>query len=376
MSAFLLFLKKNMWLSSLIFFGIAFAQEKGKNKSSDEFVFGQSANFEGGLGIYGKIIKDALLTCINSVNEHGGIKGKKLKLISLNDGGDPLITQKNIDYFLSRGIDTFVGNMGTRSILKVLPYIQDKKIAMLFPWSGDEKLRDQHLTNIINGAGLLAPQITAILDYIEENIKLRKIAVFHADDDFSTTAANGLIEEMKRRNLSTCATASYNRFTIDIGAALTTLLASDPKIIICISTATPVVKLINSFFSKGHYGTIFFGIDSTFFVPDIIGSRGVDFYYSSAFFYPAQNNCSIAKQYMKDLKKSFPYAIPNVLSFSYYVSMSIIVDAMNHISGQITKEKIINYIERMENVSLGGLTITFDKTNRQAFGNKIVVIKG
>lgn len=345
-------------------------------KTSDTIVFGQSANFEGPFRLYGNIIRNGILARIYRINDEGGIRGKKLELKSLDDLGDPVKSQSNVEHMLADGIDMFVGNMGTRSILQVLPLIRAKRIAMFFPWSGEDRFRDPTLTNIINGPGLLNQQLVAIMDYIEENLKLHKIAVFYSDDDFSTSAAKYLIKELSKRIRKKIVSSSYNRFTMDINKAADILLASDPKIVICISTSMPVVKLINIFFEKGHYGTKFFGVDSTLFVGIIEHARGVDFHYSSAVPDPLTSNILLARQYLEDLKKYFPQDTPNVLSFTYYISMAIIIDAIQSISGQITKEKIINAIENMQKHSIGGFEVNFDPNNRHAFGQEISIIKG
>lgn len=338
--------------------------------------FGQSACLDGALGLYGNIIQRAIVARINHINDQGGIKGKNLKLISLNDSGDPRKTQKNIDHLRKEGIDMFIGNMGTRSILKILPLIKSKKIAIFFPWSGDEAFRNPELTNIINGPGLLKPQLTVLVNYIKKNINIEQIAIFHADDSLSTAASKDLIEELKQHNIAPKAVATYNRFTLDIATPANTLIATDPKIVICISTSMPTVKLINQFFVTGHYGTTFFGIDSTLFVGTIAHARGVDFYYSSSVPDPQTNTIQLAKQYRKDLKKYFPHEIPNILSFSYYTSAAIVFNAIQNIQGIITKEKIIEVIEKMNNYSIDGFNVTFNAKNRHAFGQDVSIIKG
>lgn len=344
--------------------------------TTNAIVFGQSACLEGPLGLYGKIIQRSILARINRINEQGGIKGRQLKLVSLNDNSDPRITQKNTESLMRDGIDMFIGNTGTRSVLKLLPLIREGKIALFFPWSGDAQLHDAKLTHIINGAGLLHPQLTTLVAYIQKNIKIKKIAIFHADDDFSTDASHDLISILNEHNIQPTAVAAYNRFTLDIATPAATLLASDPKIVICLATSMPTVKLINNFFIKGNYGTTFFGIDSTLFVSEIVQARGAEFYYSSAVPNPTTSQIALAQDYRNDLKKYFPYETPNVLGFSYYISTSIVIDAIKNISGKPTKEKILTAIENMKQHSIDGFDVTFDPTNRHAFGQEISIIKG
>ena len=83
-----------------------------------EIVFGQSGSFTGHFAFYGEAIKSAILACFNAVNDAGGIGGKKLRLVSLDDHGDAELTKKNIGLLYQKhGITQFLGVMGTRGVL-------------------------------------------------------------------------------------------------------------------------------------------------------------------------------------------------------------------------------------------------------------------
>lgn len=294
----------------------------------------------------------------------------------MEDNGDPAQAANNIAQLRAKGIDMFLGNMGSRSIVKLLPQIEAHDIALFFPWGGDEQLRSQKLSSMINGPGLLEPQIKTLVDHIVNNVKQKKIAVFYADDDFSVGAKDDLVAQLSRHGITPVALTSYNRFTMDIVAAADPLIQTDPKLVICIATSMPTVRLIKHFFERGHYATTFFGIDSTLFVGNILQSKGIDFYYTSATPDPVASQLSIARQYREDLKQYMPTETPNILSFTYYLSAAIIVDALKKLDGQLTKENIINQIENMQNYNLGGFMVNFDASTRHAYGNQITLIKG
>lgn len=346
-------------------------------RASNEILFGQSAALSGHLGVYGDFIKNAINACFNRINENGGINGKKLKLVSLDDMGDPILTKRNIKHMLKdQKIDMFIGCTGTRSIESVLPLIQEGKIAMFFPWGGDETLRNPKLENIINGLGYLDPQIEKIAEYLVNKKKVKKIAVFHADDNFSTQAATTLLNILKQKyGIAPVGVAEYNRLTVDIIHPAEKLLQTDPKAVVCISTSMPTVKLIRYFFENGHYGTEFFGVDSTLFVPSILKNRGAHFYYTSCVPDPINSTIKVAQQYREDLQKYFPEDAFNILSFAYYISANIVVTALKNINGSITKQAVIKEIGKMQNSDIDGLKITFDKTNRHAFGKDVSIIK-
>jgi len=368
--AFLLFLHAPLFSQDL-------KNISGKKISIDhnkEIVFGQSASLSGHFELYGNIIQHGILACFNRVNSNGGIGGKKLRLISLDDHENPELAKKNVNYLRSLGVTMFIGNMGTRSLLSILPLIEQKKIALFFPWGGDEKLRNPQLSHIINGLGLLRPQLELLVKHIAESLKLSQVAIFHADDAFSTNGAQELTTLFKNYNIVPDAESAYNRLTFDIDTPAQKLLNSDPRVVICLASSMPTVKLINNFFRHGHFGTLFYGIDSTLFVSDILKNHGVPFSYTSSVPNPATSTMPIAQQYRQDLKEFFPDEDCNVMSFAYYISANIIVEALKRSNSHITKENILKNIEMMTNTNLGGFPVRFNQNNRHAFGSNITLI--
>jgi ABC-type branched-subunit amino acid transport system substrate-binding protein len=173
---------------SLLFFLPTLSANKLKLPKIDfskEIVFGQSAFLsEGALQLYGELIRNAINARFNRINENGGITGtasrgdKILKLVSLDDAGEPEKTLRNINFFKKHNIDMFLGNTGTRSTLKILPMIQKKEIALFFPWGGDDRLRKPDLTNLVNGLGLIRPQLKTMVNHTIDTLGLKKIAIF------------------------------------------------------------------------------------------------------------------------------------------------------------------------------------------------------
>lgn len=342
-----------------------------------EIVFGQSAFLsQGSLQLYGELIRNAINARFKRINKNGGIQKKQLRLVSLDDGGEPNKTAENIELMRKQKIDMFLGNMGTRSLLEVLPLIQQKQIAVLFPWGGDSELRKSNLTHLVNGLGWIEPQIESLVQYTIKTLRLTKIAIFHDDGNFGIQNKNMLIEELAKYKIKPVTTASYNRFTMDIERPSQKLIQTDPKVVICSATSMPTVKLINNFFEKGHYGTKFVGIDSTMFVGTILQRKGAIFHYASPMPNPLTSDKQIVKEFREDMKEHFPTDPPNVLSLSYYIHAAIVVDALQQIDGPITKEKLLAQIAAMKNYDLGGFLVDFNNNTRHAYPHTISILKG
>jgi len=343
----------------------------------EEIVFGQTGSFSGSFKTYGEIIKNSINACFKSVNDAGGINGKHLRLESLDDKGKAHKAADNIKNMVKKNkIDMFLGCMGTRGVLKVLPLIKRGQIAMFFPWGGDEKLRQPDLSYIINGLGLIAPQTAKLIDHVVNELRLSKIGIFHSDGDFSKQNAKRTRRQLAEYGIKPIKTASYNRLTFNIKSPAKKLKSADPKVVICLATSYPTAKLINHFFEQGYFGTIFLGIDSTLFVGEILKAKGAKFSYTSCVPNHQDTTLPIVKKYQEDLKKYYPDEPYNSLSFAYFLQASIVVEAMKRIDGPLTKEKIISEIEKMKYFDLGGFAVNFDPLTRHAFGKNIIILKG
>lgn len=350
--------------------------EPNKVDHGKEIVFGQSVAFTGSMALYGQTIKDGINAYFSRVNQHGGVKGKKLRLISLDDKGSLELSKKNMNSLRKQGVTMFIGNMGTKNILALLPMLKNDEIALFFPWSGDARLRDASLKSLINGPGFMEPQLRKLVDYAVKDLGLKRVAIFHGDDSFSIDAAQSCAADLRSQHLNPLAVVSYNRTTLDVLDGANKLLAVDPRAIICIGTSVPVVKLINQFFEHGHYATTFLGIDSTLFVGEKLRGKGVPFYYTAAVPDPKTSNMLLVKQYLHDIARYCPQETPNVLSFTYYVSAAMLVQAIKNIEGGITHEAIMHYLESMHDYDLEGFTVTFDPVTRYLYGTDVSLIKG
>jgi ABC-type branched-subunit amino acid transport system substrate-binding protein len=350
------------------------AQKQNSLFNADkEIAFGISGSFTGHFGYYGNAIKHGIESYFEQINKQGGIQGKKLKLIGFDDNSDPQKTKKNVEDLMHQGITMFIGIMGTRGMLSILPLIKEKKIAVFFAWGGDPKLRDSSLTHIINGPGLLEPQLDALAKYVADTLHLNQIGIFYADDDFSTDGASYLKKILEKNKISIAESQAYDRFIMNIYDPTLKLIKANPRVIISIATSLPTAKMIDQFFTSGAFGTYFLGIDSTFLVNNFLRDVGVSFKYSSAVPDP-HADLVIAKDYRNAMASFFPVDDISILSFSYYISAAIIVDAMNKIKGAITKEEILKNIEEMQHVSIKGFPVNFNEHNRHIFGEKVWII--
>ncbi|HEU5297813.1 MAG TPA: ABC transporter substrate-binding protein, partial [Burkholderiaceae bacterium] len=121
----------------------AMAQKKYDTGATDtEIKLGDTKPYSGPASAYGTIGK-AIGAYFDKVNADGGINGRKIKYISLDDGYNPAKTVEQVRKLVEEDEVLFVFNpLGTPSNTAIQKYMNQKKVPQLFVATGATKWND------------------------------------------------------------------------------------------------------------------------------------------------------------------------------------------------------------------------------------------
>jgi hypothetical protein len=144
---------KKYWLASVAFLvaltvvAAACAAEKKYDPgvSDTEIMIGQTMPYSGPVSVYGQI-GQAQLAYFAKINAEGGINGRKIKLVSLDDGYQPFKALEQVRRLVEQDKVLLVFNsVGTATNITVRSYLNAKKVPHLFVAGGDDAWGDyQH----------------------------------------------------------------------------------------------------------------------------------------------------------------------------------------------------------------------------------------
>jgi len=176
--------------------GVAFAQKKYSDGATDtEIKIGHTNPYSGPASSYG-VIGKTLQAYWKSVNEAGGINGRKINFISLDDGYSPPKTVECIRQLVEQDkvLCTF-NTLGTPCNTAIHKYMNQKKVPMLYVATGASKWGDPK--NFPWTMGFQPDYHTEGVIYAKHvlaNVKDAKIAVLMQNDDFGKDYWNGFKE--------------------------------------------------------------------------------------------------------------------------------------------------------------------------------------
>src|SRR5260370_28595367 len=106
--------------------------------SAEKILFGQAAVFEGPANALGIGMRDGLMAAFVEANANGGVKGRKLELMSRDDGYEPNKSIAATKALIDAGVFALVGPVGTPTSMAAHPIAKEAGIPFIGPFTGVE----------------------------------------------------------------------------------------------------------------------------------------------------------------------------------------------------------------------------------------------
>ncbi|MGZ3775541.1 MAG: ABC transporter substrate-binding protein [Pseudobdellovibrionaceae bacterium] len=204
----------------------------GCTKKTNEIVIGEYDSLTGSDATFGLSSNKGVRLAIDEINATGGIKGKKLSLITLDDQGKNeeaaaattrLITQNNVI--------AIIGGVASGRTKAAAPIAQTRGIPFVSPASTNPDVTK--IGNYVFRVCFIDPfQGLVMAKFASENLKFKKVAILRdVKNDYSVGLADVFASEFKKRGGDIIADISYQAGDIDFKAQLTQIRSKNPDAI-------------------------------------------------------------------------------------------------------------------------------------------------
>jgi branched-chain amino acid transport system substrate-binding protein len=158
-----------------------------------EILIGQSAPYSGPASLYSANNR-AEIAYFKMIDDRGGIDGRQIKIISLDDGYNPARTVEQTRKLIEEDHVAFIfSTIGTPTNIAIRKYLNDRKIPQLFAASGGDFWGNYK--NYPWSIGLLPSyrvEATIYAKYILREKPDAKVALIYQNDDFGRDYLKGL----------------------------------------------------------------------------------------------------------------------------------------------------------------------------------------
>jgi branched-chain amino acid transport system substrate-binding protein len=178
----------------------AFA-ENASGVTDSEIKIGQTMPYSGPASAYGAIGR-AETAFFKMINDQGGVNGRKINLLSLDDGYSPPKAVEQIRRLVEQEQVAFIFNsLGTPSNSAIRDYLNENKVPQLFVATGASKFGDyQHYHWTIGWQPNYRTEAAVFAKHILASKPEAKIGILYQNDDFGKDYLNGLKDSLGDKN--------------------------------------------------------------------------------------------------------------------------------------------------------------------------------
>src|SRR6516165_9079873 len=198
--------------------------------TDSEIRFGISAPFTGPAKELGQHMKQGIEAAFNVANAKGGVYGRQLRLVAVDDGYEPTRTAATMkQLYETDQVFGLVGNVGTPTAVVALPYALDRKMLFFGAFTGAGLLRnDPPDRYVFNLRASYAEETAAVVNYLVKVRRLvpEQIAVFAQQDAYGDAGFGGVekaIRSLQGGNATPILRLNYQRNTVDVDDAIAQL---------------------------------------------------------------------------------------------------------------------------------------------------------
>ena len=333
----------------------------------DRIVFGQSAAFGGPAAALGLGMREGILAAFKEANAVGGVNGRKLELVSYDDGYEPDRAIANTEHLIDNdGVFALVGEVGTPTSNAAQPIATQAGVPFIGPLTGAAFLRNPALGNVINIRGSYDQETETWIEHLTIDLGISRIAILYQDDSFGRAGLSGVTKAMEKRGMKPVAEATYERNTTAVKMALLTIRQADPQAVVMIGAYKPCaefIKLAHVLKMNPVFVNISF-VDANALAKEL-GEDGKGVVVTQVVPFPADTSIPLVARYQKALKAANPDAKIGFVSLEGYIVGRLVVEALGKVKGPVTRAALLSTIKETGTFDLGGITLTYGPNDNQ-----------
>jgi len=356
----------------------ALARAQARGVSDGEITLGMCAPFTGPARELGRGMRTGVELALAAANEAGGVHGRKLKLLAVDDGYEPERTRACMKELVEvKKVFAIAGNVGTPTAVVAMPYALEQKVLFYGAFTGAALLReDPPARYVFNYRCSYAEETAAVVRYLVEVRRLRpaQIAVFAQEDAYGDTGFAGVAHQVRRygADSSRILRVGYKRNTADVAEAAREILRNQSRAqaIIMVPTYKAAAKFIERVVNSGLkpiFTSVSF-VGSTAFADELraLGPRYAEgVIVTQTVPLPTSQATSIIR-YRELLKRHAAGETPDFVSLEGYVAGTILVEAIRRTGRALDTERLVDAFETIRGLDLGlGTLISFGPSEHQ-----------
>ena len=324
--------------------------------TKDTILIGRSAGMTGTIAARMKPATEAITAYFDQVNAAGGVNGRQLKMINLDDGNDAKRAAGNARKLVMEDkVFTLFSQSGTPQTQAVVPLLEELQVPLIGTTSGANSLRkpNKYLFHAKASYG----QETAKMAEHVKTTGLTRVAIVYSDEGAGREGNQLATDALDKVGLKPVASIGFKPG--EGKKAVDMLAKADAQAVILTSLAGPGAEFFREFIKLPNRPQVFTW--SIMVVEQIykdVGDKIYGLVVSQIAPSPADRSFGVVRDYQELLKKA-KLEDGGYSGLEAYIAARILVEGLKRTGKAPTRAGLIAALEGMKGYDLGGDIVNF-----------------
>ncbi|MCA0214904.1 MAG: ABC transporter substrate-binding protein [Proteobacteria bacterium] len=340
---------------------------------TQEIVVGRTLPLSGAIAVYGKAKMEGADLAVRQANAAGGIAGRPLRVITLDDAYDPdraIANTRELDQ--KHGAIAMINTIGVPVVAKLMPVLQELRIPAVGLSSGAPSVREpaqRYVIPVRAGYREEAEHIVKLL----RTLGLKRVALLEQEDQFGKTVADAFRHAAEQGG-ALAATVRMTRDQPDTAAAIRAFRTVEPQAILIAANAIPAAQFIKDYRASSGAASLYaMSVTDASQIAKLGGDAARGTAFSQVVPLPIAGSRKVVRDYMELARRSGHQ--PSFYGFEGYLEVQILLEGLNAMRVP-TREALVEALERPRRIDLGGFEVEYTNGSRRGSSFVELVIVG
>jgi branched-chain amino acid transport system substrate-binding protein len=194
---------------------------------------------------YGIGIRQGAEMAVKEINAAGGIKGRKISLVVLDDASNPAQSVTTMQRLVGEGVDLVVGGWGSSQVLANMEVIERAGVPYIVVGATNPMIttaKNKWTFRVIFTDSVQAEQIA---EAAVKRLGMKRIAIIHDANDYGVGNRDVFLDSLKKLGMAPVTVVSYQTADKDFTAQLSRIREANPDGLAIFGTIPAAPAIMN-----------------------------------------------------------------------------------------------------------------------------------
>ena len=326
-------------------------------RAADRIVIGESAPLTGSNAELGKDIRDGALAYFKKVNDAGGVHGRRIELVVLDDHNDRKTAGANAVKLVNESNAVALFGFGSTTLsLDAMPIVKDKRVPFFAPFTGADAIYHQN-PYVFAMRASYADELGKVLEHWGE-LGLSRVTVIHYDDQIGNENYATVERIMKAAGKKPVGVKLLRNKDVT-AAQVQQIIASDPEIIVGTTSYASTAEVLQMLHKANRpYSMTTLSFVGPSQLASVAGKDAAGVSVSGVVPPPTKIVVPVVKECAAALRAANLPPL-NYTNLESCIAAKVLVEAIRRGGREVTRESVYKGLQSITNYDAGGYVVTF-----------------